>query len=212
MPDMQDTSAVLLDILRVLQRIERKLDKQDEFLDHHGNSPVLGREEQKLNVSDNHNSSPQNGSDPGSPAEFDGPLRPLGQLLEPLEVPYSRWGFGREVLETDEELQEILQKNLGDFWRIPADNRLPLKIIKSTDSNTGDFVADSVSSSIFEKKVKLFRRFDAVLKSHEGNTFLVIDYDLANNTRLYSLGERAVGNELRVLPEAADNAPWSRLM
>jgi hypothetical protein len=209
MTDSQDTSAVLLEILRVLQTIERKLDKQDELSDHLRNSPVLGREGQNLNVRDNPNSSPQDGSDPGRPAKF---VRPLGQLLEPIEVPYSRWGSGQEDRETDEELQDILQKNLGDFWRIPADNRIPLKSIKSTDSKTGDFVADSLSSSIFEKKVKLFCRFDAVLKSHKGNNFLVIDYDLANNTRLYSLGEKAVGHELMVPPEAADNTPWSRLM
>ena len=41
---------------------------------------------------------------------------------------------------------------------------------------------------------------------------MVIDFDVADNTRIYRLGDEAVGPKLEVEAQGSKNAPWSRLM
>lgn len=242
MVDAQHIGAILVDILRVLECIERKLDKQDERFDQLENPPaksngtetsrslnikednsppenshIPGAEGNELSVSEISLAPAQNGSNQGASIETYIPIRPVGQLLGTSRIRYSCWNFGQQDQEADEGSQDILQKHFGDYWKIPKDNRLPLKIIKNIDHNIGDYGVSQVAThrvpiSNFEKRLALFSGFDAVLRSHKGNDFLVIDYDLANNTRLYRLGEKAVGDELIVPPGGSDSAPWSRLM
>lgn len=242
MVDTQKIGDVLVDILRVLERIERKLDNQDERFKQlktpvatiNGletsrgpsinedtrpleNSHIPAAEGKELSASEISLSSAQNGPNQGAFIETNIPVHPVGQPLATSRIPYSCWSFGQQDQEADEGLQEILQKHFGDYWKIPQDNRLPLKIIQNFNKNRGDYGESQVATprvSIFdfEKRLALFSRFDTVLRSHKGNDFLVIDYDPANNTRLYRLGEKAVGDELMVLPEGPEGAPWSRLM
>ena len=231
MPDAQHPDAVLMDILRVLERIERKLIRQDGRLDKVENPPAIGNGKNfKSSHKEDHVSSedasilvtegerlkfnmlhlPSAQSDPtsGVPAETH---RPIGPIL------YSHWSLHQEDREADERRKETLQKYFGDYWKIPWDNRLPLRTIKASNHNAGSYwesqaVARNVSISAFEKNLASFSSFDKALKSHKGNDFLVIDYDLANNTRLYRLGEKAIGDELMVPSEGSGSAPWSRLM
>lgn len=247
MPDAQNSSAVLLNILRVLERIERKLDKQEERFDqlktppatNNGNtskdpsieedsSPsehphISGLEGKELHLNEDHmpstqNGSTQNGSNPEASMEIRSLIRPAAQLIETPKIHYSHWSFGQAYREIDDRFKDTLHKHFGEYCQIPLDNRLPLRTFKSVNHNIEGFlwesqaVINNVSISSFEKRLALFRRFDTVLRSHKGNDFLVIDYDLANNTRLYRVGQKAVGDELMVLPEGPENAPWSRLM
>lgn len=239
MVDAQHTGAVLVDILRVLESIERKLDKQNERLEQlktppvktdeletSGDLDIKGRndspenstipEAQGKELSDDeiNLSSAQNGSNQAAFEETDIPGNPLGQPVKTHRIPYSYWSCGQQDQEADEGFQVILQKQFGDYWKIPQDNRLPLNIIKTANKNHQESQAATYRGSMynFGERLALFSRFDTTLRSYKGNDFLVIDYDLANNTRLYRLGEKAVGDELMVLPEGPESAPWSRLM
>lgn len=244
MPDAEHSGDVLVDILRVLERIEKRLDKQDERFDllepapgmsdgiGTGNDGPSMKEDnsvgpnshipkwrgKEINDGDSNLSSTQDDTTSEASGETPMLVRSRGQPLETPRIPYSHWSLGQQDQEeTDEGLQEILQKYLCDYWKIPRDNRLPLKTFKCVNRNTGGYWASQtvtrrISKSTLEKELALFRRFDEVLKYHKGNDFLVIDYDIANSTRLYRLGKVAVEDELMVVPEGTDTAPWSRLM
>lgn len=41
---------------------------------------------------------------------------------------------------------------------------------------------------------------------------MVVDFDAADETRLYRLGDKAFGSELQVDAQGSKSAPWSRLM
>lgn len=241
MADAQNTTAVLLNILGVLKRIERKLEKQEERFDqlknphatnncntsedssiNEDNNPletpaISSAEGKRLHLDEDHISSNQNDSNPEASRETRSLMRPAAQLIETPKIYYSHWSFGQEGREVDDGYKDILQKHFGEYWKIPHDNRLPLRTFKSgTHTAEGSWkpqaLTHKVSISSFQERLALFSRFNTMLKSHKGNDFLVIDYDLANNTRLYRVGETAVGDELMVVPEGSENAPWSRLM
>lgn len=239
MVDAQHTGAVLVDILRVLESIERKLDQQNERLGQLTTSHAI-IDESKTSRCPNFNISPansgipdaegkvlnpgemilisgQNRSNQGALEEINTSVHPQGWPLRTSKIPYSCWSFGQQDQEVDARFEEMLQKVLGDFWEIPQDNRLPLNTIKNITKNRGGYGESQVPTHrvlvhALEKKLALFSRFDTSLRSHKGNDFLVIDHDPTNNTRLYRLGEKAVGGELMVLPEGPESAPWSRLM
>ena len=242
MLDAKQLGNVLLDILRVLERIESKLDQQDQrferpetsagTVDGLENFRGLDFKEDDSSSKNSHNprtegkelrdseispSLAQNSFNQDASAETNPPEHPVGQFLRTSRIPYSCWGFGQQDQEANEGLQKTLQNHFGDYWKIPQDNRLPLKVIKNINKNRGDYgelqaAIYQATTTDFEKRLPLFSRFDTLLRSHKGNDFLVIDYDPANNTRLYRVGEKAVGDELMVLPEGPESAPWSRLM
>lgn len=241
MSDSQFPSTTLVDILRVLERIERRLNEHDDRLSVL-NGPLAGgsvipnytgaNEEQEdipehssvsriaggeLNFNTIKHRSAQNDSNSELSGEIPSCRHSVGQPSETPKIPYSHWSFDQEDQDADEGLNVIFQTYSGDYWKIPRDNRLPLKPIKAFKHNTGGYwesqpVIRNVSVSNYEKNLASFSQFDTVLKSHKGNDFLVIDYDPANNTRIYRLGEKAIGDELMVLPEEREDAPWSRLM
>ena len=241
MADAQNTTAVLLNILTVLKRIEGKSERQEERFDQFKNphatnncntsedsrinednnpletSHISSAEGKELHLHENHISSTQNGSNPEASREIRSLMWPAAQLIETPKICYSHWNFGQEGREVDDCIKDILQKYFGEYWKIPHDNRLPLRTFKSgTHTAEGSWepraLRHKVSVSSFQERLALFSRFNTMLKSHKGNDFLVIDYDLANNTRLYRVGETAVGDELMVVPEGSESAPWSRLM
>lgn len=242
MDDAQHTGAVLVDILRVLESIERKLEKQNERLEQmqtppttidglktsecpnigEGSSPpensgIPETEGKELSASEISPISDQNGSNQGAFEETNIAVQSARQSLRTLKIPYSCRSFGQQDREVDARCQEMIEKFLGDYWEIPQDDRLPLNIIKNISKNRGDYGESQVpmhrvSVNALEKRLALFSRFDTTLRSHPGNDFLVVDYDPTNNTRLYRPGEKAVGDELMVLAEGPESAPWSRLM
>lgn len=242
MEDAQYKGSTLVDILRVLESIERKLDKQNERLEQLKpsltttdksetpmgtnieedksplkNSYIPEAEGKELSTSEIDLISGQNGSNQGVFEETNILVRPEGQPLGTSKIPYSCWNFGQHDREVEIRFQELLQKYLGDYWEIPRDNRFPLNIIKNISKITREHGEPQMATHMkmghdLEIRLARFSRFDTTLRSHKGNDFLVIDYDPANNTRLYRLREEAIGDELMVLPDGHESAPWSRLM
>ena len=242
MEDAQHKGSTLVDILRVLESIERKLDKQNERLEQlkppltttdnletpRGinieedkspleNSYVPEAGGKELSASRISLISGQNGSNQGVFEDTDILAHPEGQPLGTSKIPYSCWNSGQQDREVDIRFQEMLQKYLGDYWEIPWDNRFPLNIIKNISKIASEYGDPQMATQMkqvhdLENRLARFIRFDTTLRSHKGNDFLVIDYDPANNTRLYRLREKAVGEELMVLPDGHGSAPWSRLM
>lgn len=187
-------SELLLSILRVLERVEEKLEKLDKHFEHVPTLYTLDPAE-KRGPSQSH-------------LEYDDRISSRETQKEPIKVQpstrqhavaskvqYGDWGEDSRGLQFEAEVQAMLQRYLGDYWKIPNDNRL----------------------TTFKPNPKLqsleaLRRFDSQLRREKGNDFVVIDYDSMNNTRIYRIGEAAIGSDLMVDPTRLDNAPWSRLM
>lgn len=228
---------LLLNILRVLERIEEKLEKQDSRFDRLESLAIA--------------SNPTRNTRPStiSPEAFGDPLHSgqnhdhVGKYLEHhdrglsrsvskesavnnvssrqshavIKVRYSDWSINWRNWDHDKEFMQILQQHLGDYWRVPKDSRLPLKFFKSAFDSTEDYWGSQIAMYNANKlsvKTRLdqLRRFDSELRVHSGNDFLIVDYDLTNNTRIYRIGEAAIGNELMVDSRQLTSAPWSRLM
>lgn len=228
---------LLLNILRVLERIEEKLEKQDSRFERLESLAIASNGARNTRPSIN------------SPEAFGDPLHPgqnhdyVGKYLghhdqglsrspskeslvnnvssrqnhAVIKVRYSDWSINWRNRDHNEGFMQILQQHLGDYWRVPKDNRLPLKFFKSAFDSTEDYWGSQVAMYNANKpsvKTRLdqLRRFDSELRVHSGNDFLIVDYDLTNNTRIYRIGEAAIGNELMVDPGQLTSAPWSRLI
>lgn len=225
---------VLLKILSVLERIEEKLEKQEKRFRQLEN---LAKDTGVTNSSNDSLKAFNDPSDPGRNHDY------VDRLLEhqdrglnrspsqdslanntfagrnhaAIKVRYSDWSINGRNWDHDEDFMQMLQKHLNDYWRVPKDNRLPLKFFKSTIDNTDDYWGSQVAmyyatKTSVETRLAQLRRFDSELRVHPGNDFLIIDYDMINNTRIYRIGEAAIGNELMVDPGQLTSAPWSRLM
>lgn len=228
--------SVLLKILSVLERIEEKLEKQDKRFEYLENLAIAAKD---TGISNSSNDSLKVFHDPldpgGNHGYVDTPLerQDRGVNRSPSQdslannifagqnhaakVRYSDWSINGRNWDHDEDFMQMLQKHLCDYWRVPKDNRLPLKFFKSTIDDTDDYWGSQVAmyyakKTSVETRLAQLRRFDSELRVHRGNDFLIIDYDLINNTRIYRIGEAAIGNELMVDPGQLTSAPWSRLM
>ena len=100
---------------------------------------------------------------------------------------------------------------------MPDDDRLPLKFFKSNilKSNTPFGVSVDSFPTVrqpVERDLEFLCQFDRDLRAHPGNDFMVVDFDAADETRLYRLGDKAFGSELQVEAQGSKSAPWSRLM
>ncbi|KAL8670900.1 MAG: hypothetical protein Q9168_004590 [Polycauliona sp. 1 TL-2023] len=127
----------------------------------------------------------------------------------------------------DESHLSLLRKYLGSCSAMPDDGRLPLSF-KWSISNvrrrsitleaplnhqiTAPGTLQLVDNLAEARRLEALRTFDTALRSLPGNDFLVVDLDSANNSRLYRIGQDAVGPELMVRSEPSHDAPWSRLM
>ena len=111
----------------------------------------------------------------------------------------------------DESHLGLLEKYLGHCADMPADGRLPLSF-----DWTINLIAPSISRPadilVEAQRLDALCTFDADLRAQRGNDFLVVDFDTSNNSRLYRLGQEAIGGELMVSSESPRDAPWSRLM
>lgn len=229
--------SVLLNILTVLERIEEKLEKQNRRFEHLENLAIVTKDTRNTNSSSNFLKATDNPSDPGENHGYvdkhleyhdrdltQFPLKDslannvfAGRKHAAIKVRYSDWHINGRNWDHDEEFMQVLQQHLGDYWRVPKDNRLPLKFFKSTIDSTEDYWGSQVAmyhakKPSVETRLAQLHRFDSELRVHRGNDFLIVDYDLTNNTRIYRIGEAAIGNELMVDPGYKTSAPWSRLM
>ncbi|MCJ1355028.1 MAG: hypothetical protein MMC33_005019 [Icmadophila ericetorum] len=109
-----------------------------------------------------------------------------------------------------------IQGKLGDWWNIPDDMRMQLtfskhKYIKAR-SHSDVFLAEPLSIAYGSETMNIARQFDDSLRVRPGNDFLAVDFDEHNHSRLYRMGESAVGPPLMIERGGHKNAPWSRLI
>ena len=219
---------VFYDILNVLQRIESRLETHEErfkSLEHH---IQIGRRGTKLEALD---SSADTSSETSRAVETlyistdNRPSRKGTSTSNSLredtsttvKVPYSQWSINQLDKFFNLSLSKLLETRLGDCWRMPDDDRLPLKFFKGNilKSNSPFGVAVDSFPTVrqpFERDLEFLCQFDSDLRTHPGNDFVVVDFDSADETRLYRVGEKAFGSELRVEAQDLRSAPWSRLM
>lgn len=186
---------LLLSILRVLERVEERLEKLDKHFEHKPTLYTLESTEkrgpsQSQQEYDDRISSRETQKEPINPQPS------TRQHSVASKVRYGDWGVeDSRGLNLKLEDQAMLQRYLGDYWKIPNDNRLT-----------------TFKPNLKPQSLETLRRFDSQLRIEKGNDFVVIDYDSMNNTRIYRIGEAAIGSDLMVDPTQLDNAPWSRLM
>ena len=224
----------LVDILRVLERIEEKLEKQDkrfEQLEHfsiaNNGSGNTRRPEDVSTLATEERDGGEDLSHIHSHREHDShnsqrcPSRnhlsrhiSSGHDSMAPKVPYGEWSINQGQGKLDETFLKMLEKHLGDYCLIPKDNRLSLELCKSVGVTNywESHVTQSSTVGRTEQRLDSLRQFDAKLRIRQGNDFVIVDFDSTNSTRLYRIGEKAIGNELMVDPGHVSYAPWSRLM
>lgn len=231
MSEAVSSDHVFSEILKVLQRIEVRLDGHEEqFRDletHTKRSPGrVGTEQSEDTITfvDGDVSVAQTKGPPqdrvdaiwssrkGTPTNED-----LTEDTKALNVPYSQWGVNQLDRFFNLELSKLLTQKLGDCWGMPDDDRLPLKFFKTNILQTNapwGAPCDSYPTirQPVERDLEFLCHFDEQLRKQPNNDFVVVDFDQADNTRIYRLGDDAVGLELEVEPQGSQTAPWSRLV
>lgn len=217
MADVRPPSDVFGSILRVLERIEEKLEGQEHRLNAFerlrrpsrsaGDTDSTG----EVNLSD---VVPIDRSASPKPSIADSVVWPAG---EKLETPYSDVGFGCQFASQNADLKNMLEETLGDCWKLPDDKRLTLNLANRIVDGTGfswdvKIAMSSVRKDAVKKRLNRLRQFDLDHRAHAGNDFFIIDYNPKNISRLYRLGEKALGSELRISPGEASHQQWSRLI
>lgn len=207
-PECSPAVDALTSVLRVLERIEVKLEKQEqrgkslekqekEKTDHLHQIEKVDYRRRTQSLSENISTV---------------------DLSLPSTVPYSIWQLGNpkphQIL--DLELLKVIESQVGDYWKIPDDGRLPLKSFKITTHGQDDGGEKPASYSRTKRQIerdsKEVRQFDDALRIQPGNDFLIVDHDSRNNARLYRVGAKAIGSQLRVEYGHSQSAPWSRIM
>jgi hypothetical protein len=217
MPDSAPRSDVFTSILRVLERIEEKLDGQEQGPNTFENIARGPRSAEAID--------PISEVDLADLPELNGFASPensipdiaIGQPHEKAEVPYSDMGSTFQETDQNEELKELLVSYLGDCWKLPDDKRLPLNLVnRAVDwthaARDPQLVTSSIRKDAIKRGLERLKGFDIDLRSQLGNDFFIIDYSPKNSSRLYRLGEKAVGSELRVSLGKPSHHQWSRLM
>lgn len=223
------SSDLLYDILNVLQRIEFRLEgheKRFKSLEYHtqiskgerkadGLGGVVDTPSETSRTAEIGYTSEDNlrPSRKGTPTSDDLP----GDNSTALKIPYSQWSINKLDRFFNLSLSNLLEARLGDFWNMPDDDRLPLKFFKSNilkSNGPSGVPIDNFPTSRqpFERDLEFLCQFDDYLRVHPGNDFMVVDFDAADDTRLYRLGEQASGSELQVEAQGSKSAPWSRLI
>ena len=228
-PQPARSTDVLYDILNVLRRIESKLERHEErfkSLEYHSQ---ISREGTKVDGLDSSADTP---SEPSRAAErlyistnTSRPSRkgtPTSDRLPEdtgtaFKIPYSQWNINQLDRFFNLSLSELLETRLGDCWKMPDDDRLPLKFFKSNILKSNSPFGVPVDSfptvrQPFERDLEFLCQFDGDLRAHPGNDFMVVDFDATDETRVYRVGEKAFGSELHVEAQGLKSAPWSRLM
>ena len=236
MEQQQQSQDILQAILTVLQSIEHKLEGYEDRLDTLERAQEEGgdtlNDEITVNSSTDADHEPQRNDD-HAVLQHD-PGTTIASTL--LKIIYSDWHTNRliesmpqlfhDMWDTtrtrhdeflDFHLSQDLEQRLGDCWHMPDDERLPLKFFKANILQTNFFYGATASTLLkgrqpFERELNLLCTFDQDHKSHPGNDFVVVDFDAYNSSRVYRLGESAVGPEPLVDVQEAQEAPWTRIV
>ena len=229
MSDGGDTAQALQSILSVLKSIEKKLDVHEKRLNTvqgvpgplaHGTAiedptstgikeDTAGEDSQTLGTSSSSLGSP---GSPGSPVDSDDASEP------PItKISYIGNDSHAQELANNLSLRKTLEAHLGDCWELPDDRRLPLNFFNRPKDWTNNTWAPHYNypfnlTKVTRNALDHLVGFDKELRSLPGNDFLIIDYDAAHNSRLYRIGEPAIGYDLKVDPRYPSHQQWSRLM
>ena len=213
---------VLNGILRVLEQIEAKLDghearfrsledstkRREENTGHiKAETSILRTGEPGLDSLETPRPSRK-----GTPVNGDS----YGDMQGPLKVPYGKWSIN-QLDHFNLALSRSLAERLRDCWGMPDDNRLPMRFFRSNVLQmTAPWVPPCESYPTIrysvERDLETLCHFDERLREQPGNDFVVVDFDESENTRIYRLGDDAVGSELEVHQQGSSTAPWSRLV
>lgn len=219
MTESAPAADVLSAILKVLERIEEKLEGQEqrfnaisdiskpipETRSRSRTSEVDLTELAEIDERPNY----QRGSSPQEPVHWRG--------LEKSEVPYSDLGFSYHEPNYNGAFKKLLETYIGDCWKLPDDKRLPLnfanRCIDWTHSAWNPkLTMTATHQDAIVRGLEQLRRFDKDLRACPGNDFFIIDYDSRSNCRLYRVGDKGVGPELKVSLGEPSHHQWSRLM
>ena len=137
--------------------------------------------------------------------------------IERCKVPYSDLGFSNHEPDHGDEFKSLLEAYIGDCWKLPDDKRLPLNFAnRLIDWTHATWDPKSTVSAAKQAKIvqdlERLRRFDTDLRAQPGNDFCIIDYNAKGDCRLYRVGEKAAGSELKVSLGEPSHHQWSRLM
>ena len=215
-------------ILSVLERIEERLDAQEQRLNAANasskpsqsircRSPSSEVDLTELAEVDIHVETPR-----GAHVEYPPSLAPgesaVWHKSEDQEVPYSDLGFSyHEHSNNDDSFRGLLEAYVGDCWKLPGDKRLPLHfgngLIDWTQAPRSlQTTIPATNRAILIRDLERLQQFDKDLRARPGNDFLIIDYDSRTNCRLYRIGNKAVGSEPKVSLGEPSHHQWSRLM
>ena len=143
------------------------------------------------------------------------------------KYPYTEWDRAGHVVPLKGNLVSVefylsasgllnsIEDYLGDWWAIPDDHRIRLTFSNHAYHRAHEpmrCLSQPPRAYYSESSLRVAREFDTDLRARPGNDFLVIDFDELNNSRIYRLGEKAVGNPLMVESGSGHDAPWSRLI
>lgn len=238
MEQQQQSHDILQTILSVLQSIEQKLEGYEDRLGTLERSHEVGgdslNDEITVNSSTDADHEPQRNDDvavlPDNPgtAAASTLLKIIysdwhtNRLIESMpQLFLDEWDTTRTRTRLDEfldfHLSQNLEQRLGDCWNTPDDERLPLKFFRANILQTNFFYGAMASTLLkgrqpFERDLNLLCTFDQDHKSHPGNDFVVVDFDAYNGSRVYRIGESAIGPDLLVDVQEAQEAPWTRIV
>ncbi|KAI4201119.1 MAG: hypothetical protein LQ350_003433 [Teloschistes chrysophthalmus] len=130
------------------------------------------------------------------------------------KIEYSEWrpgGADDVPMNAQDEAEFSLRTNyLGHCALIPDDGRLPLNFHRNPNLAPG--MVGYVDALTRARMLEALRTFDTEHRTQPDNDFCIVDFDTYNNSRIYRVGEDAMGNELMVTTESTYDAPWSRLI
>ena len=223
MADSIESDQVLRDILKVLERIEHKLNSHpapSEDLEDPTSEKEQHTSQVKVETAIPQSAEPsidgiETSQCPrkGTPTNKDVIAGTHGTS----KVPYGQWSINRVDYFFDPALSKSLARRLRDCWGMPDDDRLPLRFFKSNILQTNapwgtPFNSYPTNRHPIHRQLDLLCHFDGRLRKEPGNDFVIIDFDESENTRIYRLGEDAIGPEFEVQSEGSSTAPWSRVM
>lgn len=217
MADLPPTGDVFTSMLRCLERIEEKLEGQEQRLSNFENLTRPPRSTRNADMTSELDltETPELNGFPSPKASIADSA--VYRMNEKTEVPYSDIGFSSQEPGQNEEFKRLLETYLGDCWKLPDDKRLSLNLVNRAVDWTHacwdpKIVMSSIRKDAVKKGLERLRRFDHDLRAQPGNDFFIIDYCPKNTSRLYRLGEKAVGTEPRVSLSRPSHHQWSRLM
>ena len=228
MTESAPAADLLSAILSVLERIEERIDAQEQRLNVVNasskssqsircRSPTSEVDLTELAEVDRHLEAPRRAR-----VEYPPSLAPgesaVWDKSEDQEVPYSDLGFSyHEHSHDDDSFKGLLETYVGDCWKLPGDRRLPLhfgnRLIDWTHAARSlETTMPALHRATLVRDLERLQQFDKDRRARPGNDFLIIDYDSRTNCRLYRIGSRAVGSEPKVSLGEPSHHQWSRLM